>query len=563
VTSLPDDSPAPVVRALPDDRRRVLARKWVYLLSLSSYLALPHTEMERELQRLVTHVFDAMVDEPMPVDRVAEIGARLVELHCVGKASLRCTMEVLAGALLSDPEVQRLDRLPERVVQLLGALASGYADAVRSSTMEQQDNLHRALLEFNWESEQKLAWLRDHDAYTGLPNRECFLARLTEALDAGRPVTVYALEVDGFPLLTNGFGRSTADGVVREVGHRLLDLLADKDDVTVARVDGATFAVLTASAPDTGSVIRGIRGVLADPVQVGALRTPVSVSIGVVHQRPDQTDPAALMQAAELALRRAGARGNGQWALYDRDRDDRDRETLALAATMPHAWESGQFRVTRHPAVRLSDNMVVGVEAQVAWSHPVLGSIPYQQCQELAECAGLSLPLASWLLRRACEQVRRSRLPVHVPLTGGQSADRELVVRVRQALTDTSLPPARLRIGMPMAELRADRGGPANVRGLTEIGVRVVAHHVGGSPEDVAQLDKLGIRVAHLGPSLVDRQAQRSSQLVDTAVTGLITLLHQAGCTVVVDNLRTAHQVHWWRTAGADTGSGPIFNRRR
>lgn len=146
---------APAVRLVRGDRRRTLARKWAYLLSLNSYLALPHAEMERELEDLVTHVFDAMTSEPMPVDLVAGIGARLVELHGVGKASLRCTMDVLAGALLSDPDVARFERLPERVTQLLGALASGYVDAIQASTMEQQDSLHRALLEFTWESEQR------------------------------------------------------------------------------------------------------------------------------------------------------------------------------------------------------------------------------------------------------------------------------------------------------------------------------------------------------------------------------------------------------------------------
>lgn len=145
------------------DRRRKLARKWAYLVSLTAYLPMPHAEIERQLLDLVNRVFDAMTSEPLPTDRVAQIGARLVELHCVGKASLQSTVDVLAGALLSEPELRRFDRLPERVAQLLGALASGYVEATRSSTLEQQDNLHRALLEAMWVSERRLrtskSWL--------------------------------------------------------------------------------------------------------------------------------------------------------------------------------------------------------------------------------------------------------------------------------------------------------------------------------------------------------------------------------------------------------------------
>lgn len=138
------------------ERRRKLARKWAYQVSLTAYLPMPHNEIERELLALAGRVFDAMTCEPMPTDRVAEVGARLVELHCVGKGSLQATVDVLAAGLLAEPEHRRFDRLPERVAHLLGALASGYVDATRQSTLEQQDNLHRALLEAMWISERRL-----------------------------------------------------------------------------------------------------------------------------------------------------------------------------------------------------------------------------------------------------------------------------------------------------------------------------------------------------------------------------------------------------------------------
>jgi PAS domain-containing protein len=142
--------------ATSPERRRKVARKWAYLISLTAYMPMPHAEIELELHGLVTRIFDAMTSEPMPTDRVAAVGARLVELHCVGKASLQCSIDVLAGALLAEPELNRFDKLPERVAHLLGALASGYVDATRMSTLEQQDNLHRALLEAMWVSERRL-----------------------------------------------------------------------------------------------------------------------------------------------------------------------------------------------------------------------------------------------------------------------------------------------------------------------------------------------------------------------------------------------------------------------
>jgi PAS domain S-box-containing protein len=138
------------------DRRHKVARKWAYLVSLTAYLPLSYGEVERELLGLVNSVFDAILCEPVPDDRIQAVGARLVELNCVGKASLQCTVDVLAGALFAEPELRRFDRLPERVAHVVGALAAGHAEAVRSTTMDQQDNLHRALLEAMWQTEHRL-----------------------------------------------------------------------------------------------------------------------------------------------------------------------------------------------------------------------------------------------------------------------------------------------------------------------------------------------------------------------------------------------------------------------
>jgi diguanylate cyclase (GGDEF)-like protein len=671
-------SPAPrrvAVRSSTADRKRTLARKWTYLLSLSSYLALPQAEMEQELLELVNRVLDAMTSEPLPVDRVAEIGARLVELHGVGKSSLRCTVDVLAGALLSDPDLQRLDRLSERVAHLLGALAAGYVDAIRASTMEQQDSLHRALLEFTWESEQKLrasearldavleasangiaitdlhgrfvrvnaafdrilgssdettrttlfdlvprgayrelldgklesvalrpeplsgtpvaltaSLVRDddgkasgvvtviadetelsrlnhqvgHDGVTGLPNREHFTARLEQLHRDGAPITLYELELDGFALLCNGLGPDAGDSLLRAVGERLRDVLADAGDVLVARLEGATFAILVAGSPttpDTGVMIKKLQHALTEPVRVAGVRMPTSASIGVVHQHSPQADPADLVAAAGLALRRARRKGCGQWALYDPERDDRDRENLALAATMADAWDSGQLRVVYRPLVRLADNKVLGLAASMVWHHPKHGPIPHLRCQELAERTGLIRTIGTWLLRRACLQVRRQReLPLHLNLTCSQASDRDLVIKVRQALEESGLPPGRLRVGMPMSELRAGHGSVDNLKALAATGVMAAVHQFAGTPEDLADLADLDIRVAHLSPSLIRYQAQHPTPLMATAVTDLITLLHRTPATaVVVDDLKTRPQATWWRQAGADAATGPLF----
>lgn len=691
ISPVPDNARSPATDSTSiAERRHKLARKWAYLVSLTAYLPQPHGEIERDLLDLVERLFDAMTSEPMPTHRVAEVGARLVDLHCVGKASLPCTVDVLAGALLAEPELRRFDRLPERVAHLLGALASGYVEAVRSSTLEQQDNLHRALLEAMWVSERKLrtstSWLdevlarlpngiaitdldgrfmrvnpaldrildrsvaespsatlfdlmrtpggldlrkayrelrdggvdrlelrpelrsangtprpvtlsasvlRDpddrasnyvtivvedtelavlrsqlnhqalHDMITGLPNRQHFTNRLRQVLHEATATTLYALELDGLAALTDGLGRQVADALMLAVAERLAAAVAETEGAMIARFEGGMFAMLVESsptAPDTVTVIKNINRALADPVRVAELRVPMSVSIGVVHQPSRDADPPELIHAAELALGRAKSKGRGQWALFDPDRDARDRDSLALIAGLPGAWDNGQLRVVYRPVVRLADEHVLAIEALFRWDHPEIGPISHHRCLELAEHTGLILSLGNRLLRKACEQLRRQRdVPLHISLTAHQSTDRDLVDRVMRALDDTGVPPTRLQLAMPAASLRCDHGAVDNLNGLAGAGVPIAMHRVTGALDELTCLEDLPIGAVHLAPSLVRRQPTAS--VAGRAVAQLITLVHAAVATVTVNDLKTRAQARSWHQYGADCATGPIFTR--
>ncbi|MCP3800623.1 EAL domain-containing protein [Allokutzneria sp. A3M-2-11 16] len=123
-----------------------LARKWAYLVSKTTYIPMAQPEIERRLVELVDVLITAMRTEPFSAERATDVGARLVELNFAGRASLRRTVEILGKSLLGMADLLRVDRLPERVVGLLGALTSGYVEAVRLSIFTQQENLNRALI---------------------------------------------------------------------------------------------------------------------------------------------------------------------------------------------------------------------------------------------------------------------------------------------------------------------------------------------------------------------------------------------------------------------------------
>lgn len=213
--SLAEHSPA------PDDsgRWRVkLARKWAYLITTTAYLPLPHAELEERLLELVdvlaTVLMAGSAGPGGSEQRAAEIGSRLVAMHCTGPDSLRRTLDVLGRDLLAQPELRRLPGLPERVVTVLGAIAAGYSEALRVWVFEQQESVNGAFVEL----------LRDTNR--SLAASEARFDLLCRLLPDGVAVT----DRDGRVLHCNSALCRIVDAPMDEViGHRLTDFFVPAD----------------------------------------------------------------------------------------------------------------------------------------------------------------------------------------------------------------------------------------------------------------------------------------------------------------------------------------------
>jgi diguanylate cyclase (GGDEF)-like protein/PAS domain S-box-containing protein len=90
--------------------------------------------------------------------------------------------------------------------------------------------------------EQHLARLANHDALTGLPNRNELHAHLDQALALGDSVALLFCDLDGFKEINDRYGHHAGDTVLVEVARRLSSGV-DADDV-VARLGGDEFVVM-------------------------------------------------------------------------------------------------------------------------------------------------------------------------------------------------------------------------------------------------------------------------------------------------------------------------------
>lgn len=564
-------------RADRDKARVKLVRKWAYLISTTAYVPLEQSDLEVPLSEIVDDLFAALRAEPLGLDVAERAGGRLVALNCVDKSSLQCTVDVLTEPLLTDEEVRHLP--PERVVRLLGALAAGFTESVRRRTTDQQEAMCRALMEVAAkamraaESRQtdfgdtstELTLLRRqlshqllHDAQTGLPNRQFFSTRLEEVLGSGAPTTLYRIELNGFTVFNEGLGGPSADSLITAIAVRLRNAFPGAD-MMVARLDRAGFMVLQecdADSPGPAEIAATITSAVSELTTLADVGITATAAIGVVQSPPHRPDPVVLMQAADIAMRHA--KEDGRWRLLMPDEDAHDRKMRRLAATLPTALENGELTVGYRLRVALADRRPVAVDAFPRWQEAGLSE---QRCVDLVEATGHSPMLGQWLLRDACDQLTGAALPLSVNLSRNQSAAPNLVDSVLGVLDEAAMPAGRLQVAMPATEIFDGRARTMdNLSSLAAAGVDMAVHNFGGDTSEVVRLAGLPLKAVALTARLVSQARGMSRKsLVAKALTGLATMVHEAGAVVSVDDIRSKQEADWWRGIGADTATGPLF----
>ncbi|MGH3930435.1 MAG: diguanylate cyclase domain-containing protein, partial [Pseudonocardiaceae bacterium] len=123
-----------------------LAQAWAAVVSRTAYLPMSGEEVERLLAGLIDRLLTAVAAPQIDERAAADVAAILVDHHFTGPHSLGRSIEILGFGLCRLSALQRTEGLDAAVLKMLGALADGYAEALRQHTFDEQVLVNQALL---------------------------------------------------------------------------------------------------------------------------------------------------------------------------------------------------------------------------------------------------------------------------------------------------------------------------------------------------------------------------------------------------------------------------------
>jgi diguanylate cyclase (GGDEF)-like protein/PAS domain S-box-containing protein len=422
------------------------------------------------------------------------------------------------------------------------------------------------------QSEQRIQFLAQHDALTGLPNRALCMERLSicmhQSQRTGQKLGVLFIDLDRFKTINDSLGHHVGDGLLRSISQRLLDVVRGGD--TVCRLGGDEFVVVLNGVADANEISHIIEKRLIpsinQPHQIENTELHVSCSVGIALYPDDGREIDELMRHADAAMYQAKANGRNMAHFFTPDLNARAQERMVLETSLRYALERGELCLHYQPRVDAKTRRLLGVEGLLRWNHPEIGLVPPGHFIPIAEDAGLIVPIGAWVVEEACRQFAQWReagmgeICISINLSAVQLRKANLLETLKTSLARHNVPPHMLELELTETILMDSvESTLEQLMSFKQLGVQLSIDDFGTGYSSLNYLKRFPIDKLKIDRSFVHAMLEDTAALAITKV--IIGLGHTLGLKVVAEGVEQEDEARALRAAQCDELQGFLFAR--
>lgn len=417
--------------------------------------------------------------------------------------------------------------------------------------------------------DRRMQELALQDTLTGTRSRVTFTIdaerEIARADRDGSILSLLWLDLDVFKQVNDGFGHSTGDALLVEVGRRVRQEVRDCD--LVVRMGGDEFGVLLVGLDDDAAayaVAERIVRSLRLPFRVADAQLTPRSSIGVAIYPGTAEDVEDLVHQADLAMYTAKSTGGDRWTAYDPAQDVGYTSRATLRHRLDHALATGQLDLDAQPIVSAVDGSPLGCELLLRWEHDGtrVSGAPFAI---EAERVGRSTDIAGVVLDRL-----GSALPglmddglvgmVSINLCVPDLLDPGIVSRLTSAPFLDAAHVLVLEVTESAAIDDTAVAALGNLELLRACGYRLALDDFGVGFSNIVRLQQLRPDVIKIDRSLLVRASSGEPGAVD--VLGWATSIGRTlGALTLVEGVETDSEAELVRSVGAELAQGYWFGR--
>ena len=363
----------------------------------------------------------------------------------------------------------------------------------RTRELRQTNLFLRLQVEERKKAEEQLFFEANHDALTGLANRQMFLMQLKQRFsyrnrDSATNFALLFIDLDRFKLINDTLGHHIDDLFLIEVSRRLQQAVREHD--LVARLGGDEFVILLGKIQhevDAEEVAERLIESVRQPMNLEGNQVCSGASIGIACYQNWYQHADELLRDADAAMYQAKSFGRNRFVIFNDSMRSQMLQELGQEQALQQAVQQRQFQPQLRPLIAAESTDLVGYQASLCWLQADATQQP--ELSRQATQAGLMPDIELMLLQQLSSMSSQweQGAVLCLSLSPAWLSNHLLLDKLTQQLHQSALPSHQLVLGFTEADLlRLSATQLANLHQLKRLGVRL-------------SLDQFAAEVAALG----------------------------------------------------------------
>jgi diguanylate cyclase (GGDEF)-like protein/PAS domain S-box-containing protein len=424
------------------------------------------------------------------------------------------------------------------------------------------------------EAETKIHQLAYFDTLTDLPNRRLLIEKLRQAIVTTTHTKNYGailfLDLDDFKILNDTKGHLIGDLLLIEAAKRLMVSVREMD--IVSRQGGDEFVVVlqnlskdaTEAARQAEYAAEKIRKALSEKYILGGHESRSTPSIGITLFQGENQSIDVLLKHADMAMYQAKEAGRNTIQFFDPEMQSRLEERQKLTEDLEHAIKRNEFILYYQKQVN-NDHGTTGAEVLLRWKHPKHGLVFPSSFIPLAEETGTIVPIGTWVLRKACLQLKTWELYPHtknlslaVNVSAKQFRMPDFVDQVRTILHETDACPSKLKLELTESMVLENvEDTILKMNQLKQYGISFSMDDFGTGYSSLRYLKLLPLKQLKIDQGFVRDMTDDANDAV--IVRTIIAMTKAMGLEVIAEGVETKAQHDFLEAHGCHNFQGYLF----
>lgn len=420
-----------------------------------------------------------------------------------------------------------------------------------------------------YEAQEKLSHLAQHDALTGIPNRLNLYNQMEHIIahskSHSKQFAMIFLDLDHFKNINDTLGHDIGDKLLKSVVNRVSPVIREED--IFARIGGDEFIIVLTDTEEINltATMGKIMNLFREEWLIDSYELKISASIGISLFPQDGDNTTKLMKNADIAMYKAKELGRDNFSFFTDEINREVHEEMQLEQDMFYALEHNEFALYYQPKVESETSTLIGAEALIRWHHPTKGLIPPEKFITLAENTGFILKLGDWIIREGCRAIARfnsvgaKRMQISINVSPRQLQHGNLYRNIKEALIEANIDASQLCIEITESvKMDAIDKTISLLTKIKRLGVSICMDDFGTGYSSLSYLHRFPIDSLKIDKAFVDFIPRNDEKtiLLDT----IIIMARTLGLKVIAEGVEEEFQREYLIKKGCLYYQGALFS---